>query len=361
MAKTYQTTHKGRGGVFRFLATSGVVALTLLTGCGNESEVSSRSIEEIHRTEGVPIEIRTVNPESFRTYLSFTTTLTGGQESVAGALVSDEVAGVLYSVGDYVEKGEAIVVFPPDNPQLNYEQARVGFEAARTAFERVQRLYDGEGISTQSYDDAKTQYEIARANWMTVQDMANVKAPISGYLTRINVLESDNVRQGDSLFTVSDYSRLKATVWLTDRQIGEVRVGQPARAIWQGIEVEGEVIQVDLSMDRHTNAFAAKVQFENSQLRINSGVTATVEIETYRNDQALVLRHSEVIDNGASLSTYVARDGLAVRVPINNGRQQDLSIEVTNGLTPGDQVISRGMELVSDGIPVQIIDMVTQR
>jgi hypothetical protein len=63
------------------------------------------------------------------------------------------------------------------------------------------------------------------------------------------------VRPGDDLFTVSDFSTLRTTVWVTDRQVGAITPGMPARARWQDVEIAGEVVQVDLAMDETMKAF----------------------------------------------------------------------------------------------------------
>jgi len=340
----------------RSAAALGIVVTVLATlGCGSEEVEMVRSIDEIHAEEGVPVSVRALERTTFRRYLSFTGTLSGAAESTASSMLSDTVAGVLYEVGDYVEKDTAVVLFPPDNPSLNYEQARVSYESARTALERVRQLYEDNGISQQAYDDARTQFELARANWNAVQNMARVKTPIAGYITRLNVLESDNVAPGDPLFTVADLRNLKTTVWLTDRQVRSVRVGQPAVARWQDMEIPGEVVQVDLAMDQDRKAFAAKLRFENTDLAINSGVTAVVEIETYRNDDALILNQREIVDDGTGNYVYTVRDGTAVRRSVEVLNRQGLIAEVAIEGGDDQRVITRGIGQVGDGMRVRVM------
>lgn len=340
--------------VVRLLLLAGLLAP--LAACSGDTETATRSIDEIHRQEGVPVQVRTVQPESFRTFLSFTSSLTGAAESVASALVGDKVREIRHAVGDYVEQDTEVMLFPTDNPALNYEQARVGYEAARTAYERVQRLFENEGISRQSYDDARTQFQVARANWESVQKMTRVRAPISGHITRINVSVSDNVARGDPLFTVSDFEQLKTTVWLTDRQVQEVTTGLPARAVWQDQELRGEVVQVDLAMDQNRKAFAAKLRFRNPGRVVRSGVTARVEIETYRNDNAVILNQREVLSGGEGHSVLVVQNDAARRVPVTIVRRQGLLVEIGSGLQQGDLVITGGYDLASDGQAVRIME-----
>ncbi|TVR73288.1 MAG: efflux RND transporter periplasmic adaptor subunit [Spirochaetaceae bacterium] len=339
---------------FRVILVAAVLAVS--TGCTGREESTTRGIEEIHREEGLPVQVRSVEPTPFHTYMSFTSSLSGASESVASALVGDKVREILYAVGDYVEQDTVVMHFPTDNPAINYEQARLGYEAARTAFDRVQRLFESEGISRQAYDDARTQFEVAQANWQAVRKMTQVRAPISGHITRINVSVSDNVARGDPLFTVSDFNRLKTTVWLTDRQVQEVTTGLPARAVWQDREVTGEVVQVDLAMDQTRKAFAAKLRFENPGRVIRSGVTARVEIETYRNREAIILNQREVLAGGEGHSVLIVQDDVARRVPVTIARRQGLLVEIGSGLQREDLVITGGYDLASDGQPVRIME-----
>lgn len=348
----------------KYWATLAIVAVVVVACGGGEEAAATRSIDEIHREEGVPVRVRTVEPAPFATYFSFTTTLSGAAESTATATLSDEVADVLYQVGDFVQQDTPVVLFPPDNPSLNYEQARVSFESARTSFLRISSLFEDDGVSQQTFDDARTQFELARANWESVQNVVRVRAPISGFVTRVNVFASDNVNPGDPLFTVSDLGELRATVWLTDRQVQAVAVGQAARAIWQDNVITGRVVQVDLAMDQDMRAFAVKLRFDNPDLVVQSGVTATVEIETYRNDSAVILNQREVIDSGNQTTVFVAREDAAVQTPVDIVQRQGLLVEIGAGLEVGDEVIISGIELVGDGTFIRVVghdDLLSQR
>ena len=54
------------------------------------------------------------------------------------------------------------------------------------------------------------QYAQAQAGFKTIDDMINLKAPIDGYITRLDVQVSDNVNPGSPLFTVSKLDAIEA-------------------------------------------------------------------------------------------------------------------------------------------------------
>lgn len=345
--------YRKHGAALRRLLLLG--ALALLAGCGAGPGEESRSMEEIHREEGVPVTVRKVEPLEFRTHLLFTATLSGASESTATALISDEIESVRARVGEYVEKDQIIVTFPVDNTALNYDQARVSFESARTAFERISALYAAGGVAQQAFDDARTQFDLAKAQWENVQNIREVAAPISGYLTRMNVVESENVAPGDPLFTVSNYETLRATVWIPDRDIDQVKSGLNASATWRGREIQGRVTQVDLSMDRDRRAFGARLEFQNPERQVSSGTVADVRIYTYENEAAIVLRRQETVQEEGNVFVFLAEEGVALRRPVTVGRRQGFHYEITAGLLPGDSVVTEGVSQLDDGDKISVV------
>ncbi len=332
--------------------------LLLASSCQKEDTTALKDIEQIYAEQGIPVKVRTMKEQNFSSYVSFTSSLKGIKESTGSSLVSDTVEEVLVSVGDYVEKDQTVVRFPRTNPSANYYQSMAGFESAEKAFRRIESLYNSNGVSRQNYDDARTQYEVQKANWQMVQDMVEVKAPISGYITRLAVKESDNVNPGEPLFTISNYDRLRSVVWVADHEIVNIKEGQRAIAEWEGITLQGTVNQVDLSMDSSRKAFAVYMNFDNINHAIPSGVTGDIHIETELVPDAIVVSRTEMQKDNQGWYVYVDENGRAVRRDIETGIRQGMNYQVTNGLGTDDKLISTGGGLVREDSPVLVIEEV---
>jgi membrane fusion protein (multidrug efflux system) len=327
-----------------------------LAGCtAKENNGAARSMEQIQAQEGVPVRVRTVELRPFAAELLYNAVLRGASETVVVAMVSDHVAGVTVKIGDKVEKDQVLVTFPVDNPSLGYEQARVSFETAEDAYNRLARLFQQNGVSKQEYDNAKASYEVARANWQSIQDRVRVRAPIAGTVTRLNVRPTDYVESGDKLLTISNYNLLEARVWVTDTEIRQLKLGQPASARWQEQKIEGRVTQVDLAMDSSRQAFLVVAQFDNSGRGFPSGLTAEVGIQTYSNPKAVVVQRQELVSDDKGTAIFIANGGQAVRRQVTVGREQGLEVELTGGLKAGEQLIVESLNLLSDGAKVRVI------
>ncbi len=329
--------------------------LLFLGGCGEKSEANTNNLKQIYEQEGVPVRTVAVNPTFFSTWFSYNTVLTGIEESAAQAMLADKVERVYADVGEYVEKDAIIVGFPTDNPSARYYQAKVAYENAKKSYERIENLYKSGGVSRQDRDNAYTAFEVASADWDSAQHAVYAKAPISGYITKLNVRESDNVQPGDELFVISKMQKLKAKVWATDDEVLNIETGQHVVAEWNGKETTGKVVQVDMAMDQDRKAFGVVVELENRDNSFRIGVTASVRIITYYNPSALVVERKDILHEGEKAFLYVIQENRAKKQPVTLGQQQGLDVEIKNGLEDGTRVITEGRMLIEDGSKVKIV------
>jgi len=337
-----------------FLLSAIMVLVSGLFRCTNRN-IETSNFEQIYEAEGVPVRTVQVAPQPFETEISFNSVLSGIQESSAFAKIADKVEKVYVKVGDYVQKEAVLLTFPTDNPTANYYQAKVSLENSKATFERMENLYKSGGISLQELDNARAAFEVAKANWDAARQTVKVTAPIRGYVTKVNVHESDNVIPGTELFMISRIDKMKAKVWISEKEIVDIKKGAPAFAIWNNVEFEGKVVQVDLAMNQRLKAFQAVVEFENPENRLRCGLTIEVKIKAYRNPRAIVVERKNLLKDRHQFYVYLAKDGFAERIAVTPGRQQGTMVEITQGLSPGDLLITEGQMHLEPGTKIREI------
>ena len=339
---------------FSLITLTMMVPILMIAGCSSQQE--SKNMEQIYADEGVPVRVETVVPAGFSSELEYNAVLTGIKESSAYASLSDKVDRINYQVGDYVEKDAVVLTFPTDNPSAQYFQSKVAFENAGATFARMKSYFEVGGLSKQDFDNAQAAYEVAKANWDAVSQSVLVKAPISGILTRINVVESENAHKDNELFAISQIDHLKARIWVSDKQICSFKTGQQATAKWNGAVLKGRVVQVDMSMNQDRQAFGVVIDFENPQRSVRCGVTAEISVATYQESDAIVVGRKNIVQEGDVNFVYVAADGLAKRKTVTLGRNGGLEVEILNGLVPGETLITEGQLHLEDGKKIRIIE-----
>jgi membrane fusion protein, multidrug efflux system len=325
-----------------------------LSGC-SDNKTANKSMEQLHKENGVPVRVQKLTLKPFSSEHTFHSVLSGIKESTASAMVDDKVESINFSVGDEVKKNQVVLTFPTDNPAAQYFQAKVAFEHAETTLQRMENLYNDGGISLQEFENTKTQFQVAKANWEAVKQAVQVKAPISGQITQINVQESDNVNPGDNLFTISQNHKLKARLWISESDINDFEKGAKAEAHWNGVSLEGKVVQVDMALNKDNQAFGAVAEFDNANHEIKSGVTADILVKTYTKKETLVIERKNVIKESDLYYVYVANSGIAEKKQVTVGKSYGLDVELLSGVQPGDELITEGQMLLSNGSKINII------
>lgn len=332
-----------------------IVVLLYLNNC-SKTETNAKSMEQLHKENGTPVRVETVQTQSFSTKHKFNAVLTGIKESTANAMVADKIDKILKNVGDFVQKDEMVITFPTDNPAAQYYQAKVGYEHAKSTVERMENLFKNGGISQQDYENAKTQYKVAEANWNAVKQTVKVKAPISGIISSIKVQESDNVNPGDALFTVSQTQRLKTKIWVSENQIQDFSVGNEAIAAWNNIILSGKVTQVDMSLNGQMQAFGVAIEFENKNSKVMSGVNAEITVLSDSDSSSIVIERKNVIHRENRSYVFIAEKNTAKLKEIQIGKAQELDVVVMAGLKPGEKLITQGQMLLQDGDKIKVIE-----
>ena len=333
-----------------------MVAVALVFGNCSTDKKNTKSMEQLYKENGVPVKVETVHAQNLNAENSFHAVLTGIKESSASASIADKVEKIHYAVGDVVEKDAVVVSFPTDNPSAQYNQARVGYEHAEATMKRMKNLYDSGGISLQDYENTKTQYEVAKANWEAARQTVKVKAPISGTVTQINVQESDNVHPGDNLFTVSQTNKLKAKIWANETDVAGIQKGDEVVAEWAGNTIKGRVTQVDISLNSRMQAFGVIAEFNNPANIFKSGVNAELTINSKLSDHTIVVERKNILKQANENVVFIASNGLAHKRPVTIGKTTGIVVEVTQGLNDGDLLITEGQMLLKDGDKIQIIN-----
>jgi RND family efflux transporter MFP subunit len=331
------------------------VSLALIFPACTQEKEEAKSMEQIYSETGVPVRTQTITPKEFKTILGFNSELSGIKESTAYATMGEKVEKILVKVGDFVKKDQVLLTFPTDSPSAKYFQAKVAFENAKTAFERIDNLYNKGGISLQDRDNAKARFDVAKADWDTVRQMVLVKAPISGYVSKIHVSETDNIDKEMPLVTISNTEKMKSIIWISEAEIFAVQQGMPATAVWLGNRIKGKVVQVDTAMNMMNKAFRALVEFDNPDKMLKAGTTVEIQITTSANPNAIAVERKNVLKEQDDYFVYVVKDGKAEKRKVILGNQQGLEIEIREGLNPGDELVVEGQLLLENGSKVKSV------
>lgn len=324
-------------------------------GCGNRSNEQTKGMEQIHSEEGMPVKIETVAYKPFQKYLSFYAKLTGKKEATKGAMTGGKIEKINARVGDYVKENQVIIEFDTDNPALQYEQAKTSYDNAKKSYERTKSLLEAGETSQANFDGVETQYLVSKRNYESLKQMLFVESPLDGRIVDLKVNAGDNVSKDAYLFTVAQTNLMRAKIWVSEKEIGQIKKGMKATAIYNDKEYPGKVTDVSLGVDPARQSFYVETEFSNAKNELMNGITVEIKVLIYENPKAIIVPRNLLMNDEKGYYLFTENNGKAVKIYAANGHESGIYYELSKGLKPGDRLIVKGAEQLEDGTTVKVI------
>ena len=179
-------------------------------------------------------------------------------------------------------------------------------------------------------------------------DNLSIRSPAAGVVTERDVEPGDVVQPGRSLLVVARDGPTQLSVLPDEKNLALLRLGQPATASADAFPdrtFPARVAYIAPAVDLSRGTVEVKLDVENPPDFLRPDLTVSVNVETGRDPQALVLAAGAIRDPGASPWALVVRDGKASRQPVTLGIRGDGRVQVLTGLAPGEWVISPAAEV----------------
>jgi len=331
-----------------------VVLFAMLNGCGSDEE-PAKSMAQIQQEDGIPVQVETVEYKPFEKFQNYFGKLAGIKEAIKGAPFGGRISQINYKVGDYVEANQVVVEFPIDEPGSMYEQAKVTFENSERMYERTKVLLKAGETSQVNFDNVEAQYLVNKRNYENAKQLTFIEAPFSGTIVDIKVNVGDNVNKDAPLFTIAQLHKMRVKIWITEKEINQIKKGLTAEMVFGGKTYTGTVVDKSLALDPAKQAFYAEVEFDNSKRELKSGVTVEIEVLIYQNPKAIIIPRNIVMSDDGGQYVFVDKDSVAEKRYVTNGQESGVNYEISSGLQVGDKLVVNGGSQLTDGAKIKVI------
>ncbi|MBZ5736735.1 efflux RND transporter periplasmic adaptor subunit [Nocardioides mangrovi] len=180
----------------------------------------------------------------------------------------------------------------------------------------------------------------ARADVITAKEAlrtATVTAPFAGKVVSVDAAEGDSVSSGTEVFIVVAPGTTTVQVDASSSEVQQLEVGQTATATPAGSDQElvGTVTQISTVPD-DSSTYPVTITLKKKDLDIATGLNASVSIVTGTATDVVTVPASAVSDG---VVMVVGDDGEATRTRVTTGVVGATTVEVTDGLEAGDEVV----------------------
>ncbi len=197
-------------------------------------------------------------------------------------------------------------------------------------------------------DTVKVGQRVARVQSRLVGDpppSVDVTASMSGVIEQRNVTLGQAVEPSTVLFRISDRSQINVVARVYEEDLAKVRQGQEAVVrflSYPGRVFAGRVTLVGPTLDPASRTVEVWVQLANPNGLFKPNMFASVGLLLRKSAATLAIPTAALIAANGETFVFVRQGEQFDRIEITTGMSDEAFTEVTDGIVPGDEVVTQG-------------------
>jgi membrane fusion protein (multidrug efflux system) len=311
--------------------------------------------------EPVAVEVAPVRVGEIATYIEATSNLVARTRIDVVAEAAGRITHVHADQGDDVTVGAMLVSLDAKASRLALKTARIKAEAASGLHGRGATLADKDLVAVEELQKLTTDRDVARQQLEEAElalSRRRVRAPVKAQVTRRDVTVGQYVREGDTLFELTDFDTLEARIYVPERDALQVTPGREVELVLQArddVTFPGVVRHVSSKVDPESGTVEITIEVKDAPAQVRSGSFVSVRMVRTRNANATWLPREAVIRGPRGAHVFVVEDSVAHRREVVLGAEEGGKLEIAEGLEASEQVVLSGHGGLDDGESVTAV------
>lgn len=352
-------------------------AAAAITACGGETKDPAAALAELKdqkakieqqiaelekQVEKPAPKIRTVglseiNIAPFRHYIDLQGKVDASESVMATAKMPGALRRVYVKNGDNVRKGQLLAEIDDNILQKNLVEIEGQLATATDIYNRQKGLWDqkiGTEVALIQARNAKESLERSIATLKEQIGMTKIYAPTNGSVDYVILKQGEAIAPGMPLCNILNLSNLKVKGEVTEAYTSKVRKGDVVQVYFPDMdkEITTRITFVSKTINPTTRTFTVECALSGTEYRANQ--VAVMKIIDYQNPKAVIIPVN-LIQTAADGDFVLAaeksgeKQASVKKVTVKQGQNYGGYVEILNGLSKGDWVISTGFQDVNAG------------
>ena len=363
----------------------------IVAGCAGDAPVQE------HKESAVrPVRYIVLKTETRTRNQSFSGTAVAGTQAVLSFKVSGTVKEIPVKVGDRISAGTLLARLDETDLRVDLESARAGVKTSqadaksaqtsvytsRSNYDRIQKLYENNSVSLSEFEQARGSYETALAQLQAADSRITTEkaklraarnqlqytrlpAPFDGIINQIAVQENEEITPGSAVLTLSGLGSLEVQVAVSDLYIADIGKDMVCQVTFPALAqtvFQGRVTEVSYGASQ-APTYPVTVKILSQDQRLRPGMAAEVRFdfgEAARQTGLYVPTDGVGEAQGKNFVFVIEKGpenrGTVRERPIDLGPLTNKGFLVKGGLASGELVATSGLQLLTDGMAVKLLD-----
>ena len=168
----------------------------------------------------------------------------------------------------------------------------------------------------------------------------------------MNVVEGSSAAVGEKLLKLDSTEEVMVKISVTKYDLDKIALGQEAKVTIASREYEGKVSKMAETNNSGAAVVGTEIEILNPDSDVILGVEAKVVISTAKEENAVLIPVTAVNVDMNGDFVYVVEEGILVKKPVVTGISSDTMIQIVEGLSEGEQVVTEVTAALMEGMPV---------
>ena len=336
--------------------TLAALALLALGGCESAPGAAAAAPNK----PPTKVFVETVGSARFASSIEALGTARANESLNVSANLTEKIIALDFEDGSQVAAGTLLARLDDTAERAELAAAKARLQERKRMLERSRSLVRQNVMSESEVDLRVAEVETAAAEVAALEaGIADhqIRAPFAGRVGLRMVSVGALIRPGDMITTLHDIDSIKVDFTVPETELARLAPGVPLRArssAYPERAFEGTVAAVDTQINPRTRAVLARALINNPEHILQPGMLIELQLLAQQRD-SLAVAEAALVPRADRQFVFRVVDGKAEQVEVRVGARQPGLVEITDGLSAGDQVVVDGALKLQPGTAVQII------
>ncbi|MBF8295270.1 MAG: Efflux transporter periplasmic adaptor subunit [Bacteroidetes bacterium] len=275
------------------------------------------------------------------------------------AEASGTIQSISFKEGAHVRKNDLLLKINDEDLRAQLKKTELQIQLATDQADRQKRLFETDNSSKEQYDVAVNTLATLKAdreNLAASIRKREIRAPFDGIIGLRYVSEGSYISPTTRIASIQKINPLKVDFAIPEKYAGKVRVGDLVKfhSDETSKEFMGKVYAVEPEIEPTTRTVQLRALCDNKGETIFPGGYVHVELRLKQPGGALMIPTQAIIPVLKGQTVLVRKNGVVVSVPVKTGVRTPSVIQITDGLSAGDTVLTTGILQLRPGMPVNV-------
>ena len=305
------------------------------------------------------VNARIIKPQLLTDEIRISGSLLPDEEVDLSFETSGKIVEINFDEGSTVQKGQLLAKVNDRQLQAQLQRLVSQLKLAEDRVFRQNALLERDAVSKEAYEQVKTELATLNADIENIKasiDMTELRAPFDGIIGLRQVSVGAYASPTTVVAKLTKVSPLKVEFAVPERYAREIKKGMNL-----DFRVEGrlnaypaQVYATESSLDMETHSLNIRAIYPNRNGELLPGRYADIQLKQKEIADAIAIPSEAIVPEMGKNKVFVYRNGVAEPTDVVVGIRTESEIQIVQGLTIGDTILTSGTLQLRKGMPVEI-------